>query len=89
MDRKRLNTRDFPNFCARGGGGDGNRSSVSSEGFCENDADMANLPTFLGQPRVVLGRYGEFANCGDTDSQVCSIYLTITLNIIKFSLQEI
>lgn len=74
MDKKRLNSREFPGFCQRrGGGGDGNRSSVSSEGFCENDADMANLPPFLGPPQVVLVRhgYGEFANCGDTDSQVC------------------
>lgn len=76
MDRKRLNSREFPGFCSRNNGGnnggnDGNRSSVSSEGFCENDGDIPNLPPFPLPSQVVLVRrgYGELNNCGDTDSQ--------------------
>lgn len=75
MDRKRLNSREFTGFCSRNtgsnGGNDGNRSSVSSEGFCENDGDIPNLPPFPLPSQVVLVRrgYGELNNCGDTDSQ--------------------
>ncbi|XP_014298528.2 zinc finger SWIM domain-containing protein 8 homolog [Microplitis demolitor] len=76
MDRKRLNSRDFPGFCSRNNAGnnagnDGNRSSVSSEGFCENDADISNIPSFPLSSQVDLVRreYGELNNCGDTDSQ--------------------
>ncbi|XP_024943377.1 zinc finger SWIM domain-containing protein 8 isoform X1 [Cephus cinctus] len=66
MDRRRLNPREFPGLCSRNGG-DGNRSSVSSEGFCENDVDMPDIP----EPQVVLVRRGcgQLNNCGDTDSQ--------------------
>ncbi|XP_011305691.1 zinc finger SWIM domain-containing protein 8 isoform X1 [Fopius arisanus] len=79
MERKCLNNREFPGFCSRNpnnapgpssganntsGGGDGNRSSVSSEGFCENDGDMFPLP-----PPVVLVRRGYGELNGDTDSQ--------------------
>ncbi|KMQ94255.1 zinc finger swim domain-containing protein [Lasius niger] len=42
LDRRRLNPREFP-MCSRSGGGDGNRSSVSSEGFCENDTDIPDI----------------------------------------------
>ncbi|XP_043499064.1 zinc finger SWIM domain-containing protein 8 homolog isoform X7 [Polistes fuscatus] len=65
-DRRRLNPREFPGLCSRGSGGDGNRSSVSSEGFCENDTDMADI----SEPRL-LRRRGctRLNNCGDTDSQ--------------------
>ncbi|XP_076629191.1 zinc finger SWIM domain-containing dorado, partial [Colletes latitarsis] len=67
MDRKRLNPREFPGLCSRSGGGDGNRSSVSSEGFCENETDMPDIP----EPQVVLVRRScaQLNNCGDTDSQ--------------------
>lgn len=67
-DRRRLNSREFPGLCSRSGGGDGNRSSVSSEGFCENETDMPDIP----EPQVVLVRrgYAQLNNCGDTDSQV-------------------
>lgn len=53
---------------SRNGGGDGNRSSVSSEGFCENETDMPDIP----EPQVVLVRRScaQLNNCGDTDSQV-------------------
>lgn len=66
-DRRRLNSREFPGLCSRSGGGDGNRSSVSSEGFCENETDMPDIP----EPQVVLVRrgYAQLNNCGDTDSQ--------------------
>lgn len=69
MDRRRLNHRDFPGLCSRAGGasGDGNRSSDSSEGFCENDGDMNDMPELP----VVLVRRGmnPMNNCCDTDSQ--------------------
>ncbi|XP_032453263.1 zinc finger SWIM domain-containing protein 8 isoform X6 [Nasonia vitripennis] len=69
MDRRRLNPRDFPGLCSRAGGGgnDGNRSSDSSEGFCENDGDIADMPELP----VVLVRRGinQMNNCCDTDSQ--------------------
>ncbi|XP_023288160.1 zinc finger SWIM domain-containing protein 8 isoform X2 [Orussus abietinus] len=66
MDRRRLNRREFPGLCARSGG-DGNRSSISSEGFCENDVDMPDIP----EPQMLLVRRvcGQLSNCGDTDSQ--------------------
>ena len=69
MDRRRLNHRDFPGLCSRAnaGGGDGNRSSDSSEGFCENDgdiADMAEMPVL-----VVRRGFEQPNNCCDTDSQ--------------------
>lgn len=57
-------------MCSRnaGGGGDGNRSSVSSEGFCENDTDIPDL----AETQVVLVSQdcAQLNNCGDTDSQV-------------------
>ncbi|XP_043461539.1 zinc finger SWIM domain-containing protein 8 homolog isoform X1 [Leptopilina heterotoma] len=67
QDRRRLNPREFPTLCSRIGGGDGNRSSDSSEGFCENDGDMNDI----SEPPVVLVRRGcgQINNCGDTDSQ--------------------
>lgn len=67
MDRRRLNPREFPGLCSRNAG-DGNRSSVSSEGFCENYTDMPDTP----EPQAVLVRRGcgQLNNCGDTDSQV-------------------
>lgn len=73
MDRRRLNPREFPGLCSRnagGGGCDGNRSSDSSEGFCENDADMPDIP----QPSVSQYSRGcnQMNGCGDTDSQVRS-----------------
>jgi len=57
-------------MCSRSGGGDGNRSSVSSEGFCENDTDIPDI----SESQVVL-RQGcaQLNNCGDTDSQVIII----------------
>ncbi|XP_068989198.1 zinc finger SWIM domain-containing protein 8 homolog isoform X2 [Neodiprion pinetum] len=66
MDRRRLNPREFPGLCSRNAG-DGNRSSVSSEGFCENYTDMPETP----EPQAVLVRRGcaQLNNCGDTDSQ--------------------
>jgi len=66
LDRRRLNPREFP-LCSRSGGGDGNRSSVSSEGFCENDTDIPDI----SESQIVL-RQGcaQLNNCGDTDSQV-------------------
>ncbi|XP_012251100.2 zinc finger SWIM domain-containing protein 8 homolog isoform X2 [Athalia rosae] len=66
MDRRRLNPREFPGLCSRSAG-DGNRSSVSSEGFCENYTDMPDTP----EPQAVLVRRGcaQLNNCGDTDSQ--------------------
>ncbi|XP_020294167.1 zinc finger SWIM domain-containing protein 8 [Pseudomyrmex gracilis] len=65
LDRRRLNPREFP-MCSRSNGGDGNRSSVSSEGFCENDTDIPDI----SESQVVL-RQGcaQLNNCGDTDSQ--------------------
>ncbi|XP_011500234.1 PREDICTED: zinc finger SWIM domain-containing protein 8 [Ceratosolen solmsi marchali] len=72
MDRRRLNHRYFPGLCSRAGGagaggGDGNRSSDSSEGFCENDGDIADMPELP----VVQFRRGlsQMNNCCDTDSQ--------------------
>nr|XP_031845470.1 zinc finger SWIM domain-containing protein 8 isoform X2 [Nomia melanderi] len=67
MDRKRLNPRNFTSLCLRNGGGDGNRSSVSSEGFCENETDIPDI----SEPQVVLVRRccAHLNNCGDTDSQ--------------------
>lgn len=72
-DRRRLNPREFPTMCSRIGGGDGNRSSDSSEGFCENDGDMNDI----SEPPVVLVRRGcgQINNCGDTDSQVIQMIL--------------
>lgn len=68
MDRRRLNPREF-STCSRGGG-DGNRSSVSSEGFCENDTDIPDI----SESQVVLVKRGSAQlNCGDTDSQVIII----------------
>ncbi|XP_032671069.1 zinc finger SWIM domain-containing protein 8 isoform X2 [Odontomachus brunneus] len=68
LDRRRLNPREF-SMCSRnaGGGGDGNRSSVSSEGFCENDTDIPDIT----ETQVVLVSQGcaQLTNCGDTDSQ--------------------
>lgn len=63
-------------MCSRSGGGDGNRSSVSSEGFCENDTDIPDI----SESQVVL-RQGcaQLNNCGDTDSQV--------IIILSFSIQ--
>ena len=68
MDRRRLNSRECSGLCSRSGGGDGNRSSVSSEGFCENETDMPDI----SEPQVVLVRRScaQLNNCGDTDSQV-------------------
>lgn len=68
MDRKRLNPRTFTSLCLRNDGGDGNRSSVSSEGFCENETDIPDI----SEPQVVLVRRccAHLNNCGDTDSQV-------------------
>jgi len=65
LDRRRLNPREFHSMCSRSG--DGNRSSVSSEGFCENDTDIPDI----SESQVVL-RQGcaQLNNCGDTDSQV-------------------
>ncbi|XP_034174231.1 zinc finger SWIM domain-containing dorado isoform X1 [Osmia lignaria lignaria] len=59
--------RKGPGMSSRNGGGDGNRSSVSSEGFCENETDMPDIP----EPQVVLVRRScaQLNNCGDTDSQ--------------------
>ncbi|XP_034935813.1 zinc finger SWIM domain-containing protein 8 isoform X2 [Chelonus insularis] len=73
MDRKRLNSREFSGFCSRNTanntGNDGNRSSVSSEGFCENDGDLPNLPSFPLPSQVVLVQreYSEMHNCGSGD----------------------
>lgn len=71
MDRRRLNPRECSGLCSRSGGGDGNRSSVSSEGFCENETDMPDI----SEPQVVLVRRScaQLNNCGDTDSQVCLV----------------
>ncbi|XP_015439816.1 PREDICTED: zinc finger SWIM domain-containing protein 8 [Dufourea novaeangliae] len=67
LDRRRLNAGDFAGLFRRSGGRDGNRSSVSSEGFCENETDMADIT----EPQVVLVRRCcvQLNNCGDTDSQ--------------------
>ncbi|CAK9795279.1 Zinc finger SWIM domain-containing protein 8 homolog [Anthophora quadrimaculata] len=67
MDRRRLNPRECSGLCSRSGGGDGNRSSVSSEGFCENETDMPDI----SEPQVVLVRRScaQLNNCRDTDSQ--------------------
>lgn len=67
MDRRRLNHRDFPGLMPRNVNGDGNRSSDSSEGFCENDGDIADMPDVP----VVLRRRsrGQMNNVCDTDSQ--------------------
>lgn len=77
LDRRRLNPREF-SMCSRsaGGGGDGNRSSVSSEGFCENDTDIPDIT----ETQVVLVSQGcaQLNNCGDTDSQV--IYFSHVVN---------
>uniref|UniRef100_A0ABD2X903 SWIM-type domain-containing protein n=1 Tax=Trichogramma kaykai TaxID=54128 RepID=A0ABD2X903_9HYME len=69
----------FPGLCPRGptsgvgpgssnaggGGGDCNRSSDSSEGFCENDGDIADVSELpAGLVRRGIGRI-----CCDTDSQ--------------------
>lgn len=86
LDRRRLNPREFP-LCSRSGGGDGNRSSVSSEGFCENDTDIPDI----SESQVVL-RQGcaQLNNCGDTDSQVIILlfrtqaYHFMGINIIAF-----
>ena len=69
MDRRRLNHRDFPGLCPRPVGGDGNRSSDSSEGFCENDGDIVDMPEL---PVVLVRRGMErgINNICDTDSQV-------------------
>ncbi|EGI60930.1 Zinc finger SWIM domain-containing protein [Acromyrmex echinatior] len=64
LDRRRLNPREFP-LCSRGGGGDGNRSSVSSEGFCENDTDIPDI----SESQVLRQGCAQLNNCGDTDSQ--------------------
>ncbi|KOC70003.1 Zinc finger SWIM domain-containing protein KIAA0913, partial [Habropoda laboriosa] len=67
MDRRRLNPRECSGLCSRSGGGDGNRSSVSSEGFCENETDIPDI----SEPQVVLVRRScaQLNNCRDTDSQ--------------------
>lgn len=69
-------------MCSRSGGGDGNRSSVSSEGFCENDTDIPDI----SESQVVL-RQGcaQLNNCGDTDSQVIILSFPIQIYFILMS----
>lgn len=77
VDRRRMNPREYP-MCSRSGGGDGNRSSVSSEGFCENDTDIPDI----SESQVVL-RQGcaQLNNFGDTDSQVIILLSLIQIYI--------
>lgn len=54
-----------------GGANDGNRSSISSEGFCENDTDMPDIP------QAVLERRERIVNMtGDIELQVIKIFTT-------------
>lgn len=69
MDKRRLNPREFPGLCSRSAIADGNRSSVSSEGFCENETDMVDIPESQG-PLPIRRECDQVNNGRDTDSQV-------------------